>query len=114
MIGLTEIREQLVDTQYEPPQGMLETTVAQIEAEVLGVDRIGRSDSFHDFGGTSLQAIRICARIERETGRQVEPNWLFDTDILSEFTERLQSAEAPDRSGPNEPGPASDEYAGLQ
>lgn len=102
MIALTEIRAQLVDTDYEPPRGALETTVARIEAEVLDVDRVGRSDSFYDFGGTSLQAIRICTRIERETGRQAQPIWLFDSDVLSDFTERLRLAAVPDSTGTNE------------
>jgi mycobactin peptide synthetase MbtE len=114
MTALTEIREQFIDTEYEPPQGTLETTVAHIEAEVLGVDRVGRADSFYDFGGTSLQAIRICTRIERETGRQAEPAWLFDTDIVSEFAQRLRLAQAvPDRGKSRESGKDPAGRAGL-
>jgi mycobactin peptide synthetase MbtE len=113
VIALTEIRAELIDTEYEPPEGMLETTVARIQAEVIGIDQVGRSDSFYDFGGTSLQAIRICSRIERETGRQAQPAWLFDTDILSEFVERLQSAEAPDQVGPGETRDGAAEFVRL-
>ncbi|MEU9474374.1 phosphopantetheine-binding protein [Streptomyces sp. NPDC048191] len=86
---MTESREDHVDAEFEPPLGPLESTVARIQAEVLGIDRIGRSDSFYDFGGTSLQAIRICTRIERETGRQAQPEWLFEFDVLSEFVSLL-------------------------
>ena len=82
---MTESREQLVDAEYEPPQGPLETTVAHILAEILDVDRIGRSDSFYNFGGTSLQAIRICTRIGRQTRRHVNPASPFEFETLSEF-----------------------------
>lgn len=88
---MTESREEFVDTPYEEPATPLEATVAGISAEVLGIDRIGRSDSFYDFGGTSLQAIRICARVERELGYRALPVWLFESDLLSEFVARLES-----------------------
>lgn len=118
---MIESREQLVDAEYEPPQGPLETVVAGILAEILEVDRIGRSDSFYDFGGTSLQAIRVCTRIGRETGRQVNPASLFEFDVVSEFVSRLPlpesvtgdepaSGEEPGRldEGPPRPEPGSD------
>jgi hypothetical protein len=88
---LTEFREEIVDSEFCEPEGTLEITVAKVQAEVLGVDRIGRTDSFYDFGGTSLQAIRICTRIERETGYRALPVWLFDTDVLADFVQRLEA-----------------------
>jgi hypothetical protein len=92
-LALSECREDFVDSEFEAPQGALETAVAQIEAEILGVDRFGRADSFYDFGGTSLQAIRICARIERDVGHRALPIWLFETDVLADFVKRLQAEE---------------------
>jgi len=99
---LSENREQFVDTEFQAPEGPIESAVARIQAVVLGVDRVGRTDSFYDFGGTSLQAIRICARIERETGRRALPAWLFDTDVLADFAGRLEEREpaAPEPAPP--------------
>ena len=91
MVALIECREQHADNEYETPEGSLEAAVAHIEAEILGVDRVGRADSFYDFGGTSLQAIRICARIEREIGNRALPAWLFETDVLADFVKRLET-----------------------
>jgi acyl carrier protein len=88
---LIECREQHAENDYEAPAGSLEEAVAHIQAEILGVDRVGRTDSFYDFGGTSLQAIRICARIEREIGSRVLPAWLFETDVLADFVHRLET-----------------------
>ncbi|GLX50911.1 hypothetical protein Shyhy01_38610 [Streptomyces hygroscopicus subsp. hygroscopicus] len=89
---MAECREDFVDNEYTAPVGRLEETVAGIVAEVLGVDRIGRSDSFYDFGGTSLQAIRICARIESKLGIKAMPLWLFDNDVLEDFVGQLAGA----------------------
>ncbi len=91
---MPESREQFVDTEFEAPRDPLESLVAKIQAEVLDIDRVGRSDSFYDFGGTSLQAIRICARVERDIGCKALPVWLFESDILSDFVQRLDGAAA--------------------
>ncbi|MFQ6145282.1 phosphopantetheine-binding protein [Streptomyces seoulensis] len=85
------IREEVVDSAFEAPADGLEQVVAAIVADVLSFDRVGRSDSFYDLGGTSLQAIRICARIEQRTGRTAYPEWLFTHDVLSEFVAHLKS-----------------------
>ena len=89
---MAESREDFADEEYAAPVGELETAVAGIVAEVLGVDRVGRMDSFYDFGGTSLQAIRICARVEAKLGIKAVPLWLFDNDVLEDFVGRLSGA----------------------
>lgn len=88
---MSESRETFAAEEYEAPASGLEESVAKIQAEVLGVDRIGRKDSFYDFGGTSLQAIRICARVEKETGYRVMPAWIFTHDVLADFTKHLEA-----------------------
>jgi acyl carrier protein len=91
---MRESREQFVDHSFEEPQGELEQSVARIMADVLDVDHIGRMDSFYDFGGTSLEAIRICARVEAELGYQVQPTWLFTSDVVADFATKLQAEHA--------------------
>jgi acyl carrier protein len=87
-------REEFVDGAFEEPADEVESAVARVVAEVLGVDRIGRADSFYDFGGTSLAAIKICARLERECGWQAEPTWLFLTDVIADFAQRVRAGSA--------------------
>jgi len=47
----------------EPPCGAVEEVLAAIWSEVLGVERVGRGASFFQFGGHSLQAMRVMARV---------------------------------------------------
>jgi acyl carrier protein len=87
---MSESREQFVDHAFEAPVGEVERSVAHIIADVLDVDQVGRMDSFYDFGGTSLEAIRICARVESELGYQAQPTWLFTSDVVADFATKLQ------------------------
>jgi acyl carrier protein len=91
---MSESREQFVDNAFEEPDGAVEQSIAQVIAEVLGIDRVGRADSFYDFGGTSLAALKICARIESEHGWRVEPAWLLVTDVVADFARKVQSESA--------------------
>ncbi|WP_229401791.1 acyl carrier protein [Micromonospora okii] len=58
--------------------------VLRIVADVLNVPHVSPADSFYDFGGTSLQAMRICARLSKELGLRVGPEVLFDSDTLAD------------------------------
>jgi acyl carrier protein len=84
-------RDDFVDGGFEQPVGWLETSVAEIGAQVLQVDRIGRSDSFFDFDATSMDALKICARIEAEMGYRVPPHWLFENDVLADLVSRIET-----------------------
>jgi hypothetical protein len=51
-------------------------------------------DSFYDFGGTSLMAIKICARLENELGWQAQPDWLFISDVVADFAHKVRTGSA--------------------
>jgi len=57
-----------------------EQHLLRIVADVLKVPHVTMADGFHDFGGTSLQAMRICARIGTELGVRIAPERLFESD----------------------------------
>ncbi len=50
---------------YEAPQGVIEETLGNIWAELLGVERVGRHDNFFQLGGDSMLALRFIARAQR-------------------------------------------------
>ncbi|HEY0022711.1 MAG TPA: amino acid adenylation domain-containing protein [Longimicrobium sp.] len=69
---------------YEAPLGEVETALAEIWAEVLGVERVGRRDHFFELGGHSLLAIRLIERMRR-AGLYMEVRALFTTPVLAEL-----------------------------
>ncbi|MFH8668130.1 amino acid adenylation domain-containing protein [Streptomyces anulatus] len=84
-----QLREDLGEVAYREPVGEFAAAVADVVAEVLGVDRVGLDDSFYDFGGTSLQAISVCVRLEKIIGRTVEPADILEHDVLADMVALL-------------------------
>ena len=50
---------------HEAPKGEIETALAEIWAEALKLERVGRHDNFFDLGGHSLLAVRVIDKINR-------------------------------------------------
>ncbi len=55
----------------EQPEGSIETLLAGIWSEMLGVQDIRRSDNFFDLGGHSLLANRVVVALEAATGQRI-------------------------------------------
>ncbi|WP_412458263.1 amino acid adenylation domain-containing protein, partial [Mycolicibacterium conceptionense] len=67
---------------FRPPQTPTEKTVAEVFAEVLGLDRVGLDDDFFALGGDSLIAIRVSARLQSALGKEVPVRCLFDAPTV--------------------------------
>ena len=52
----------------DPPEGPVETRLAAIVADVLGLPTVGRHDRFTELGGHSLAAARVVNRVSSEFG----------------------------------------------
>jgi amino acid adenylation domain-containing protein len=66
----------------EAPVGEVETLLAGLWSELLGVERIGRGDSFFTLGGHSLLAVRLVSRVRREFGVELTLAKLFAQPVL--------------------------------
>jgi arthrofactin-type cyclic lipopeptide synthetase C len=53
---------------FEPPEGDLETAIAEIFADAFDIDRIGANDDFFDLGGDSLIAAILSMRVAEHAG----------------------------------------------
>jgi amino acid adenylation domain-containing protein len=70
---------------YEAPVGETEEALAEIWAEVLGVERVGRRDHFFELGGHSLLAVELVERMRRR-GLHAEVRALFTTPTFADFS----------------------------
>ncbi|SOD90976.1 non-ribosomal peptide synthetase [Streptomyces sp. Ag109_G2-15] len=82
------------DAAYAPPRDETERIVAEVWADVLGLDRIGIDDSFFDLGGHSLLATMAVSRIAQRLGREVELRTVFEHPTVRGFAPRVAAARA--------------------
>ncbi|TAX02976.1 non-ribosomal peptide synthetase, partial [Rhizobium ruizarguesonis] len=75
---------------YEAPQGEIETLLAGIWAELLGVERVGRHDNFFELGGHSLLAVQMMERLRR-LSLGVEVRTVFAKPMLADLAANLGS-----------------------
>jgi thioesterase domain-containing protein/aryl carrier-like protein len=78
-----------------PPRTPLEEEIAGVWGQVLGVERLGVTDSFFDLGGNSLLAVRLLARIRRRLGRDLPLASLFAGPTIGHQAALIERREAP-------------------
>jgi acyl transferase domain-containing protein/acyl carrier protein len=81
--GTNYVRPQ-ISTTYTPPSNDIETKVAQIMENLLGISPIGIYDNFFELGGHSLLAIQAVSRLREEF--QVElpmRQFLFESPTIA-------------------------------
>src|ERR1051326_6085477 len=78
---------------YEAPQGEVESKLAEVWAEVLKVEQVGRHDNFFALGGHSLLAIRVIEHL-RGQGLKVDVRALFASATLGDLAARVEAGTA--------------------
>ncbi len=71
------------------PRSETERWLAELWCEVLGVEGVGRNDDFFALGGSSLQALRMFARIATEKGCRLPLSQLLSTPTLNDLAAEI-------------------------
>ncbi|HEX8432707.1 MAG TPA: AMP-binding protein, partial [Longimicrobium sp.] len=85
--------EVVAGAEYVAPRTPLEEAVAEIWAEVLGVERVGMDDNFFELGGHSLLGVRLLARIRERFGHELPLLELFRSPTAGELARILGAGE---------------------
>uniref|UniRef100_UPI0005C1FD1F non-ribosomal peptide synthetase n=1 Tax=Nocardia asiatica TaxID=209252 RepID=UPI0005C1FD1F len=75
---------------YVAPRTVLEESIADVFAEVLGMDRVGVLDSFFELGGNSITATSAAVRIAEATRCDVSVRDLFVKQTVAELAAQLE------------------------
>ncbi|MET9265068.1 non-ribosomal peptide synthase/polyketide synthase [Amycolatopsis sp. NPDC004079] len=73
------------------PRTDIERVVAEILAEVLGLDRIGVDDDFFALGGDSILAVQALSRLRRKFGADLSARALFDATSVEKLALHLEN-----------------------
>ncbi|WP_279609035.1 non-ribosomal peptide synthetase [Burkholderia gladioli] len=80
-----------VQSRYEAPQGETEQAIAALWSDLLGIERIGRHDSFFALGGHSLLAVRMLNRLRAMQAVDLSLSSLFDHPTVSAVAQAIGS-----------------------
>jgi len=98
-IGLAEKFARQLKGQFVEPKSDLETMIASIYAEVLGIERISTADNFFALGGDSLRATQVISRVRAALQVDLPIATLFKKATVAELADEItRSAEATDRT----------------
>ncbi|MEN6472957.1 MAG: amino acid adenylation domain-containing protein [Syntrophaceae bacterium] len=71
--------------EYTAPQNELQTVIARLWAEVLGLERVGIHDNFFDLGGDSLKVIMLKNRLKQELVRDIPLMMIYKYMTIDAF-----------------------------
>lgn len=100
--------QDMVQQVYVAPESDLQKQMAELWANILGLERVGLKESFFDVGGNSLSATRVIAQCSEAFGQNIPLRTLFDAPVLESFCvalegssfSRLAKIKSADRSEP--------------
>jgi acyl-coenzyme A synthetase/AMP-(fatty) acid ligase/acyl carrier protein len=84
------------DTDHQPPRNPVETVLAGLFAEVLGLDRVGIHDNFFELGGHSLLAMQLVSQVRAALGVTLPVRVIFMGPTVAEVAVHAEEALAGD------------------
>src|SRR5262249_24029261 len=84
---------------YTPPRNEVEGELAQVFAEVLGLDRVGIDDRFFSLGGDSIRSLRVRTLAE-ERGLRFSLQELLEHQTVRELARHAEPAAEPGATSP--------------
>lgn len=94
------LQDSFASRAFVNPRNQTESTLAQIWASILNLERISIADNFFDLGGDSLLAVRLIDRINKQFQQDLPLSSLFRNSTIETLANRLNVGK---NSLPNSP-----------
>jgi len=79
---------------FAAPNNNVEQTLAEIWADALGIEKVGRHDNFFELGGDSVLIIQIIARAG-QAGLRLTANQVFEKPTIAELAPAVSQTQTP-------------------
>jgi NAD(P)-dependent dehydrogenase (short-subunit alcohol dehydrogenase family)/acyl carrier protein len=86
-------------TPYVAPRGDTESAIAEVWAELLGVERVGVDDDFFELGGHSLLALQVISRLRETFLYEVSIEALMDEPSVARLARAVDASDSAERLG---------------
>ena len=85
-----ELSRAELESEYVAPRNELEAELAQLAAELLGMEKVGIYDNFFELGGHSLMATQFISRIKNRYQVNIPLRQIFETPTIAALAEHIQ------------------------
>ncbi|WP_296188800.1 non-ribosomal peptide synthase/polyketide synthase [Pseudomonas sp. UBA1879] len=82
---------QLQQRDFEAPLSGVESELAELWQDLLGIPQVGRRDNFFELGGHSLLVIQLVAQIRRDLTLELPLRALFESPVLADLAQYLST-----------------------
>ena len=90
--ALPDFNNVLVVENFEAPRDKIETKLADIWQNILGINNISINSNFFELGGHSLRAIMLISKIRQELKVEVPLVKIFELSTIKELGEYIKNA----------------------
>ena len=90
-LPVPEVNTKSESANFEEPHNPLESLLAGIWSDILGLDKIGIHDNFFELGGHSLLGIKMMGEIEKKTGVKLDYPTLFRASTISQLAKVINA-----------------------
>ncbi len=92
-LPVPDLSKPIESANFEEPHTPIESMLAGIWCDVLGINKIGIHDNFFELGGHSLLGIRMMAEIESRMGATLDYPTLFRASTISQLAKVINKEE---------------------
>ncbi len=85
-------------TDFVAPRNQLETSLASIWCEILGLSRVSCTENFFSLGGHSLSAMRVSAKAANRLRQEVPVRWIFEHPTIQDLSKRMDQISEEERN----------------
>jgi len=78
---------------FVAPRNAVESLIAEVWQDVLGIDRVGVNDSFFELGGDSLLAMRVLNQLRQAANLDIHIQSLFESRTVAQLARLIQRVE---------------------
>ncbi|MFJ5880644.1 thioester reductase domain-containing protein [Kitasatospora cineracea] len=95
--------EESTETAYVAPRTPVETQLARIWQDLLGLPKVGVETSFFDLGGDSLTVLQMAAQVRDAYGVRLDLRRMFENPVVAQLARMVGSQIDPQVSGDSNP-----------
>ncbi len=83
----------ITEAEYVAPQNEIESRLARIWSDILGIEKVGIKDNFFAIGGHSLKATAVVAEIYKEFNVELSLREVFKAPTIEELAKCISGAD---------------------